>query len=318
MVAKQSLRRAASRPRRENRHGSGDASAGSGHDACNRGPLRGIANMPASILAASNAEPRTNPTNTRQRPTVTDQPERPTTLEARREPPIRLLITAGPTHEPIDAVRYIGNRSSGRLGMAITDAAAHSTARAWHVTLLLGPTSATPPPWSDSAVTLRRFLTTADLQALLADEAPQCDVLIMAAAVADYRPRAVGSAEALSQTKLKRGDGALTIELEPTPDLLAGVAVHKRRDQVFIGFALEPASRLMESARAKLERKRLDLIVANPLETMDSPLIEATVLGPRGVVHVTQSPVDKGVFASRLLHLAADAFDTARRAGAQA
>lgn len=246
---------------------------------------------------------------------MTDHPDRPTDFDARHEQPIRLLITAGPTHEPIDAVRYIGNRSSGRLGIALADAAARSIARAWHVTLLLGPTSVTPPPWRDSNVTLRRFLTTADLQALLADEAPQCDVLVMAAAVADYRPRAVPGGQPPTQTKLKRGDGPITLELESTPDLLAGVTARKRPGQVFIGFALEPAERLIESARAKLERKRLDLIVANPLETMDSPRIEATVLGPRGVVHVTQPPVDKAVFAQTLLDLAADAVDAARRAG---
>jgi phosphopantothenoylcysteine decarboxylase/phosphopantothenate--cysteine ligase len=137
----------------------------------------------------------------------------------------------------------------------------------------------------------------------------------MAAAVADYRPRAVPGGQPPAQTKLKRGDGPITLELESTPDLLAGVTARKRPGQVFIGFALEPAERLIESARAKLERKRLDLIVANPLETMDSPLIEATVLGPRGVVHVTQPPVDKAVFAQTLLDLAADAVDAAHRAG---
>lgn len=244
-----------------------------------------------------------------------DHPNRPTDSDTRPEQPIRLLITAGPTHEPIDAVRYIGNRSSGRLGIALADAAAQATTRDWRVTLLLGPTSITPPPWRDSDVTLRRFLTTADLEAQLADEAPRCDVLVMAAAVADYRPRAVPGGQTLAQTKLKRGDGPITLELESTPDLLAGVASRKRPGQTFIGFALEPAARLVESARAKLERKRLDLVVANPLETMDSPLIEATVLGPRGVVHVTRPPVDKAVFAHTLLELAFEAFDAARRAG---
>src|SRR5262245_55498974 len=92
----------------------------------------------------------------------------------------RLLITAGPTHEPIDAVRFLGNRSSGRLGVALADEAA---GRGWTVTLLLGPVSRTP---SDSRVRVVRFRTCTDLEGLLAEAAAGCDVLIMAAAVADY------------------------------------------------------------------------------------------------------------------------------------
>jgi len=91
----------------------------------------------------------------------------------------RMLITAGPTHEPIDAVRFLGNRSSGRLGVALADEAA---ARGWDVTLLLGPVSRTP---SDSRVRTLRFRTCADLETLLRQTTDTCDVLVMAAAVAD-------------------------------------------------------------------------------------------------------------------------------------
>ncbi len=183
-------------------------------------------------------------------------------------PPPRLLITAGPTHEPIDAVRYLGNRSSGRLGVALADEGA---SRAWPTTLLLGPSPALP---ARPEVELVRFQTAAELEALLKAHAPRCDVLVMGAAVADFRPKAPAS----DQTKLKRTDAPITLELEPTPDLLANLSQSKRPGQLFVGFALEPSASMLEGARGKLERKGLDLIVANPLETMEAPDIEATIL----------------------------------------
>jgi len=204
----------------------------------------------------------------------------------------RLLITAGPTHEPIDAVRYIGNRSSGRLGIALADRAA---ATGWSVTLLLGPTGLTP---ADSRVRVIRFRTTAELEALLRQEFPACGALIMAAAVADYRPQSASPAPGV---KLRRQDQTLTITLEPTPDLLAGVATGKRPDQVVVGFALEPSDRLMESAAAKLSRKALDMIVANPLETMESETIDATLLRSDGSTVRTPGAITKPEFAALLL-----------------
>lgn len=218
----------------------------------------------------------------------------------RSTPANRLLITAGPTHEPIDAVRYIGNRSSGRLGIALADRAA---ATGWSVTLLLGPTGLTP---ADSRVAVRRFRTTAELDALLRSEFPASDALIMAAAVADYRPKA---APGLLGGKFKRGDRPLTLELEPTPDLLAGIASGKRPDQLVIGFALEPADRLIESATAKLNRKGLDMIVANPLATMESEAIDATILWSGGRRQPTGGPIPKDRFASMLLDLARSELD---------
>lgn len=226
---------------------------------------------------------------------MTEQSTRPPAPTARR-----MLITAGPTHEPIDSVRFIANRSSGRLGVAIADAAAGRSrpgGPSWEVTLLLGPTPLTP---SDPHVRVRRFLTTADLQALLDQEAPRCDVLIMAAAVADFRPRSVPGAD---QGKVQRSEGPLTLTLEPTPDLLAAASARRRAHQFIVGFALEPRDRLLESARAKLVRKRLDLIVANPLETMDSPEIDATILDANGPVSRASGPVAKETFARTLLDL---------------
>jgi phosphopantothenoylcysteine decarboxylase/phosphopantothenate--cysteine ligase len=201
-----------------------------------------------------------------------------------------MLITAGPTHEPIDAVRYIANRSSGRVGIALADAAAR---RGDQVTLLLGPTPRTP---DDPRVKVRRFQTTAELEALLPLHFPNCDTLIMAAAVADYRPKQVPAG-----TKLRRTESPLTIDLEPTPDLLAGVARTKRPDQRVIGFALEPQDRLIASAKDKLERKHLDAVVANPLETMDATGIRATLLFRDGRTVETAREIDKSVFAGWLL-----------------
>lgn len=211
----------------------------------------------------------------------------------------RLLITAGPTHEPIDAVRFIGNRSSGRLGIALADTAAGA---GWEVTLLLGPTALAP---ERSQVRTIRFRTTADLQALLDEHWAKADVLIMAAAVADYRPkpRALSSLE--SDEKIRRTEAGLTIELESTPDLLARCGQSKRPDQLLIGFALEPRSRLIESASGKLSRKRLDMIVANPLETMDAPTVDAVLLNASGELDRTNGAITKSAFATWLLgHIA--------------
>jgi phosphopantothenoylcysteine decarboxylase/phosphopantothenate--cysteine ligase len=205
-----------------------------------------------------------------------------------------MLITAGPTHEPIDAVRYIGNRSSGRLGVALADEAAR---RGHAVTLLLGPAAVEP---AHAGIVTMRFRTTADLERLLGDEFPRCDVLIMAAAVADYRP--IGGSEV---GKIRRADGRRTIELESTPDLLAGCAVRRRAGQVIVGFALEPRDRLLESAAEKIRRKGIDAIVANPLETMDSAEIEAHFIVRDGASE-SAGRMHKRAFAAWLLDRVGD------------
>jgi len=207
-----------------------------------------------------------------------------------------LLITSGPTWEPIDEVRYLGNRSSGRLGAALADAAAD---RGWDVLVLLGPQAAEP---SDTSVNVVRFQTAADLQAALAEHAPRCDALVMAAAVADYRPAACSTAEG----KIKRTADDMTLRLEPIPDLIAGEAKRKRADQCYVAFALEPRERLFESAARKLEKKGVDAIVANPLETMGADVIEASFLTPSGVEADTGGPIKKSDFAGWLLDRIAD------------
>ena len=203
-----------------------------------------------------------------------------------------MLITAGPTHEPIDAVRYIGNRSSGTMGIALANAAA----RNWTPTLLLGPVPTSPPP--DSPFAVRRFRTCSDLEALLAEHAAFANVLIMAAAVADYRPKVDPS---MVNAKFRRTDQPLHIDLEPTPDLLAGVASRRRPDQYMVGFALEPRADIERSSRAKLERKKVDMVVGNPLETMDSPTIEATIFLQDGSTRSPGRALPKSEFAAWLL-----------------
>lgn len=177
----------------------------------------------------------------------------------------RILVTAGPTHEPIDRVRYLANRSSGAMGVAIADAGAGAGCA---VTLLLGP----GVRMASDAVCVKKFETTADLERLLDEYFVQCDVLVMAAAVADFRPRP----RKLDEEKIERGE-KLVLELESTPDLVAACAQRKRADQRVIAFALEEPAKLADRAKAKLARKRVDAIIANPLETMGADEINATI-----------------------------------------
>lgn len=174
--------------------------------------------------------------------------------------------------------------------MALADAAA---GRGWAVTLLLGPTHAVP---ADSRVEVVRFQTAAELETLLRERFPLSDALIQAAAVADFRP----AAPAAEGTKLRRTDAGLTLTLEPTPDLLAMCGKLRRPGQVLVGFALEPRERLITSAQDKLARKGADMIVANPLETMDSPNIWATLVQRTGPV-VELAEQSKEAFATELL-----------------
>jgi len=201
--------------------------------------------------------------------------------------PRRILITAGPTHEPIDPVRYLGNRSSGQVGIALAEAA---HAAGCDVRLLLGPT----PLGATPEIHTERFVTTADLQTLLDEHFAWCDVLIMAAAVADYRPAKT------SATKLPRDAAGLTIDLEATPDLVAGCAARKRDDQHVIAFALEQPEALERRAREKLTRKGVGAIVANPLQTMDSGTIDAVVFTGAGE-RFDAGPMSKPDFAAWLV-----------------
>lgn len=205
---------------------------------------------------------------------------------------VRILVSAGPTHEPIDQVRYLGNRSSGRMGIAVAEAAARAGAS---TTLLLGPTHLGPS--EDSSIQLERFRSSTELAGLLRAHWPRNDLLFMAAAVADYRP-VHGDLE----EKLRREDGTCFLELEPTPDLVAELAAKSRPNQVRIGWALEPREELIERARTKLQRKDLAAIVANPLETIDSREIEGhLLLGNGEQIDPPSDGMTKEAFAQWLL-----------------
>ncbi|MCA9273845.1 MAG: phosphopantothenoylcysteine decarboxylase [Phycisphaerales bacterium] len=213
----------------------------------------------------------------------------------------RLLITAGPTHEPIDAVRYLGNRSSGRLGIELAD---HAAKLGWPAHLLLGPTYLLLP--QNDQTQLTRFGSTANLASALNSTLPECDILIMAAAVADYTP-----AHPELETKIRRSENTpLTIELTPTPDLLAACSKAARPDQLLVGFALEPAEGLREAAASKLRRKGVDLIVANPLETMEASEIEASLIASEPLHQFEQQSgrLSKAEFAAWLLPILHDAW----------
>ena len=161
----------------------------------------------------------------------------------------RVVVTAGPTREALDPVRLITNRSSGKMGYALAEAAWQ---RGAEVVLVSGPGGLTPP----IGATLRRVDTTQELAAAVEEELPRANVLIMAAAPADYRPASVGT------TKRPRSDGALTLNLQPTIDVLGATMSKRPPKAVIVGFALETGGAAAK-AREKLERKRLDLIVAN-------------------------------------------------------
>ena len=163
-----------------------------------------------------------------------------------------ILVTAGPTREDLDPVRFLTNRSSGKMGYALAAAAAR---RGADVVLVSGPTDLAAPDDVDW-VPVR---STEEMRNAVRERAADANVVIMAAAVADYRPAAAQS------QKLKRGDGGLTLELEPTPDILAELGrdpVQQSGRRVLVGFAAETHN-LAENARAKLARKGADMIVAN-------------------------------------------------------
>jgi phosphopantothenoylcysteine decarboxylase/phosphopantothenate--cysteine ligase len=160
-----------------------------------------------------------------------------------------VIVTAGPTQEPIDAVRYISNRSSGKMGYALAAAAARRGAQ---VGLISGPTSLPDPP----GLELVRVETTEQMRNEVARRFPKCDVLIAAAAVADF------AAAKVIAGKMKKNSMPRAVELRSTPDILAECGGNKKRGQVLVGFAAETGD-LIANARAKLESKHLDLIVAN-------------------------------------------------------
>lgn len=173
----------------------------------------------------------------------------------------RILITAGPTHEDLDPVRYLGNHSTGKMGIALADAAADRGAQ---VELILGPTSLSTH--NPAAITITRVRTAREMYSAATTLWPECTDGILAAAVADYRPATV------AREKIKKTGDELTVKLVRNPDIAFELGVSKRADQCLAGFALETENG-EANARQKLERKNLDFIVLN------SPRVAGAALG---------------------------------------
>ncbi len=187
---------------------------------------------------------------------------------------LRVLVTAGGTREPIDSVRFISNRSSGRMGYALAEEAARRGAR---VTIVSANVALTAPAGAE----VIRVGTAAELAAATKSRFADTDVLLMAAAVADFRPRDPASA------KINKDDGIPTIELERTEDVLGALSERRRPGQVVVGFAAEHGQGALDHARAKLDRKGLDAIVVNDISQpgigFDSTENEVTVITAAGV-----------------------------------
>jgi phosphopantothenoylcysteine decarboxylase/phosphopantothenate--cysteine ligase len=180
---------------------------------------------------------------------------------------LRVLVTAGGTREPIDSVRFIGNRSSGRMGVALAEEA---TKRGAEVTLVAANVTI-PSPDGVETVTVE---TTGELAEAVRRRFPQADVLMMAAAPADFRPTEAADGKIARESGEDRADPGLTgpgltIELEPTDDIVAGVAAGRRADQTVVGFAAEHGEGAVERGRAKLARKGLDAVVVNDISRAD-------------------------------------------------
>jgi phosphopantothenoylcysteine decarboxylase / phosphopantothenate---cysteine ligase len=188
-----------------------------------------------------------------------------------------VLITAGPTREKIDPVRYLTNRSSGRMGYALAEAALRRGAR---VLLISGPTALTPP----GATEVTRVESAEDMRQAVLKLLPQATIVIKTAAVSDYRPKSAAS------QKIKRG-GPISLELEPTADILREIARHKQ-SQLIIGFAAETQNAL-ENARQKLASKALDAIVVNDVSRegvgFDSERNAVTIITQNEVVDVPET-----------------------------
>lgn len=164
----------------------------------------------------------------------------------------KVLVTAGPTQESIDPVRYITNHSTGKMGYAI---ARHCMMRGADVTLVSGPTNLNPPPF----VTVIPVVSAKEMFDAVTSHAKEQDIIIKSAAVADYRPATVAS------EKMKKSDNALALDLEKTEDILKYLGEHKKESPFLCGFSMETEN-MLDNSRAKLVKKNLDMIVANNLK----------------------------------------------------
>lgn len=212
---------------------------------------------------------------------------------------VSILITAGPTREYLDDVRFLSNGSSGRMGFALAEAA---VAAGHAATLVLGPVEATPP----AAARVVAVTSALEMQAAAEREFARADVLIAAAAVADWRPAQRGAG------KPARAAEAWSLPLVPNPDIVAGLAAQKAR-RVVVGFALESTAAGMPAAiargRAKLVRKRLDLVVVNLHDTIGSAAAEFVLCHADGRDEAL-GRADKAAAAARIVAVALDLWRT--------
>lgn len=197
---------------------------------------------------------------------------------------LRVLVTAGGTREPIDSVRFVGNSSSGRMGYALASAA---RTRGAEVVIVAANVALDPPP----GVTVHSVSTAAELKEACEREFPACDILLMAAAVADFRP-----ADPVGEKIKKTGRNHLTIEMEPTADVLRGLSSHRTPGQTLVAFAAEHGPRAVELAREKLTAKNVDAVVVNDISRSDigfeSTDNEVTVLTRTGEQEVPRASKD--------------------------
>ncbi len=200
----------------------------------------------------------------------------------------RLLVSAGPTHEPIDRVRYLANRSSGKLGYAIAGA---GVARGFDVELVSGPTQLAFP----AGVRGCHVETALEMQAALEERFDVCDVLVMAAAVADYRP----AERVEGKIKKQAGETHRVLELVINPDILATLALRRRPGQVLVGFALEAVPDL-EQAERKRRAKGVDWLVLNEPKTLSADRSDFTLLSESGPLARFEA-IPKAEFAMELL-----------------
>jgi phosphopantothenoylcysteine decarboxylase / phosphopantothenate---cysteine ligase len=204
---------------------------------------------------------------------------------------LRVLVTAGGTREPIDAVRYIGNRSSGRMGFAL---AAQAAAQGAQVTVIAANVALPVPP----GVAVEQVGTAAELKDACERRFEDCDVLLMSAAVADFRPSAP------AERKLKKDAGAPELKLEPTVDVLAALSARRRQGQTLVGFAAEHGDGAVEYGRGKLHAKGLDAVVVNDVSEpgigFDAADNEVTILSADG--HAARVPrMSKDAVAREIL-----------------
>ena len=233
-------------------------------------------------------------------------PYRPRSLDG-----VRVLVSAGGTREPIDSVRYVGNRSSGRMGLAI---AAEAARRGAEVTAIAANVSLERP----EGIAYVDVQTAAELEQATLHAFADADVLVMAAAVADFRPARAAA------TKLKKDQGTPALELEPTDDVLSGLAERRHPGQVLVGFAAEHGEGAVGYGRGKLERKRLDAVVVNDIAAagigFDAAENEVTILtadgGERQVARARKDQVARAVL-DEVERIRREGSDGAVRTGAR-